>query len=183
MIERNVEGLGWDPTQLGEGGLLTYLYISPVEMNVDDVMERIVDVIGAKGIRRLVVDSLGDVQATSPDEGRFRSYVYSMIQLVAAVGITTYVTLESYAEPVAEHLGISQISYLCDNVLSLRYREVDGEVRRSLSVIKTRGSGHDPRVRAFTIGDRGIEVEEGRPIRRGADRRPRDERQGGGDDR
>ena len=40
---------------------------------------------------------------------------------------------------------------MSDNVVLIRYREADDEVKRSIAVIKTRASGHDPRVRDFTI--------------------------------
>jgi circadian clock protein KaiC len=155
---RNIGNLGMDPTQLDEEGLLTLLYVSPVEMNIDDVMERIVSAVETKGIRRVVVDSLADLEATTTSQERFRSYIYSVLQYLAVNGQTTYMTLESYPSTIASPLSQSQISYLCDNAVSLRYGEVAGEILRTLTVLKTRASGHDPRVRGFTIGDRGITI-------------------------
>ena len=158
MMRRNVMSLGFDVTQLDDGGQLTYLYVSPVELNIDDVMQRVVQIIERNGIRRLGIDSLADMQATASDDNRFRSCIYSMLQLVAAASITTIVTLEAHVEPKDGWLSSSQISYLCDNVFALGYDEVDGKSRRRLVVIKTRGSQHDARVHGFVIDERGVHL-------------------------
>ena len=51
------------------------------------------------------------------------------------------------------------MSYLSDNVLLLT---VDGEerTRRSLRVLKTRGSAHDTRVREVLISSAGLAIQE-----------------------
>jgi circadian clock protein KaiC len=159
MLRRNVTSLGWDVTQFDEGGLLTHLYVSPVEMNIDDVMEKVVALIDTKGIRRIAIDSLADLQATAPDDDRYRSYIYAMMQYFAASTITTYVTLESTTSSTDVPVSSTQVSYLCDNVIILRYSDAVNEVRRSLSVIKTRGSDHHLRVRSFRIRHRGVELD------------------------
>jgi circadian clock protein KaiC len=50
------------------------------------------------------------------------------------------------------------VSYLADNVLLLRYYESDGAMHKALSVFKKRGSRHETTLRAFSIGEKGIEV-------------------------
>jgi circadian clock protein KaiC len=165
MVGLSIASLGFDSARLAEGGLLTHLYVSAVEMNIDDVMERIVTLVEARGIRRLVVDSVADLQATASDESRFHSYIYAMMQYFAAANITTYFTLEGHLRTGDQRLSQAQVSYLCDNVIALDYGETEGEVRRSLSVVKTRASYHDMRVHEFTIGDRGIELQRGHTSR------------------
>jgi circadian clock protein KaiC len=177
MLRRNIGSLGWDAAALDAGGLLTHLYVSPVEMNLDDVMEQIVDVVEAKGIRRLVIDSLDDLQATAPDVERYRSYVYAMMQTFGAASITTFVTLESTVGAIGEPVNPSHVSYLADNVIALHYAETENEIRRSLCVIKTRGSDHDARVRELQIGPRGVTVGAGLSLsERPVGRRPSEDR-------
>jgi circadian clock protein KaiC len=48
------------------------------------------------------------------------------------------------------------VTYLADTVILLRYFEALGQVRRAISVIKKRTSRHEPTIREFRIGDRGL---------------------------
>ena len=46
-----------------------------------------------------------------------------------------------------------------DNVVLLQYLPQDASIRRALTVLKTRASGHQPAVREYTIGHEGITLE------------------------
>ncbi len=48
------------------------------------------------------------------------------------------------------------MSHLSDNVLLLQYIRRDSRIERALTVLKTRGSRHDPEVRSFEISKEGI---------------------------
>ena len=55
------------------------------------------------------------------------------------------------------------ISYLADTMMMLRFFEADGEVRKSIAVIKTRTSDHERTIRELRIDGGGIVI--GAPIR------------------
>jgi circadian clock protein KaiC len=55
------------------------------------------------------------------------------------------------------------ISVTAENVLFLRHIELQGRLRRIISILKMRESGYDPHVREFVIGEDGIRVLE--PLR------------------
>ena len=66
-----------------------------------------------------------------------------------------------FTHEVAELFGATRlsdvgISHLSDNVVVLQYYRAGSEVRRSLTVLKTRGSEHTPEVREFHIGTDGL---------------------------
>ena len=56
----------------------------------------------------------------------------------------------------AEHVSDDAVSPLSDNVLLLSYLKDDDSIKRTMSVIKTRASHHDPPIRQFPIGRDGI---------------------------
>jgi circadian clock protein KaiC len=56
------------------------------------------------------------------------------------------------------------ISTLTDSIILLRYVEMFGEMLRSITVLKMRGSLHDTRLREFTIDGTGMHI--GEPFRR-----------------
>jgi len=43
------------------------------------------------------------------------------------------------------------LTYLADTVILLRYFEAQGKVRRAISVIKKRASGHEDTIREYRI--------------------------------
>src|SRR6195952_2234773 len=56
------------------------------------------------------------------------------------------------------------ISYLSDAVLMLRYFEVQGTVRRALSVVKKRSGQHEKTIREFSLGPHGSNLAPPPPI-------------------
>jgi len=52
----------------------------------------------------------------------------------------------------------TDISYMADNVLVLRYFESRGSVEKAISVFKKRGSAHETTLRKFEITSGGISV-------------------------
>jgi circadian clock protein KaiC len=161
LLRHLVAGFGWDVDELGEGGRLTPIYVSPVELNIDDIVQRMMGVLERRPIRRVVVDSLGDLEAASSDALRFRSCVYSLMQLLSVRGVTTCATYESLVDPDFSSFTRMGASYISDNVVALRYSvgargRPGAHIVRALAVVKTRGSAHDHRIRQMTIGGRGV---------------------------
>jgi circadian clock protein KaiC len=56
---------------------------------------------------------------------------------------------------MAEATG-SGISTLADNIILMRYKEVEKTMTREIVILKTRGTTHERKVRLFEITDRGI---------------------------
>lgn len=165
LMQQIVAGRGWNPKELVEQRRLTPLYVSPVEMNIDDIVRRMLLVLDSRPIKRVVIDSLGDLQMASTDPQRFHSYVYALGQLLAVRGITSYLTSESLVDISYGSSVHSGISYVSDNVIALRYAfenerggGADVLLGRTLAVVKTRGSAHDPHIRRMTIHAHSVDV-------------------------
>ncbi len=152
QLARIASGFGWsfdDPC-------ISVMSRSPVDLYIDEWAYDLLDRIDQVGATRVVVDSLGDLLLASPDKVRFRELLHSLVQRCTRRGISLLFTLE-----VADLFGATRISdvgvsYLSDNVVMLAYYRAGSEVRRSLTVLKTRGSEHTPEVREFHIGRRGM---------------------------
>ena len=94
---------------------------------------------------------------SATDPQRLHDYLYALVQHLAVRTITSVLNFETTGNTIT-HAGMQNaMSYLSDNVLQL---SLDGEnrTRRSLRVIKTRGSAHDTRVREVAIGPGGLSV-------------------------
>lgn len=159
QLQRIVGGFGWDLQEAIASGMLTLLYLSPVGIYIDEVVSMVSGTALTKGAHRVLIDSINDLQAAA-DEARFRDFMYSMTQHLAVNGISAFMTHEVgdlFSTTVLSQFGISHMS---DNVLLLSYVRDEAEVKRSIAVIKTRASAHDPAIRRFTITPQGIRIGE-----------------------
>jgi hypothetical protein len=53
-----------------------------------------------------------------------------------------------------------QVSFLTDDILSQRYVEIEGELRKALVVVKMRGSAHSREFRTYELTATGVQLKE-----------------------
>ncbi len=154
QLERVAQGFGWSFAT----GEVNLMYRSPVDLYIDEWVYSLLDTIDETGAKRVVVDSLGDLRAATPDVSRFREYTYSLLQRCSRQGVGVMMTFE-----VPELFGFTQLSergssHLSDNVVLLQYQPGESGIRRTLTVLKTRAGMHDTRMREFVISEKGIRL-------------------------
>jgi circadian clock protein KaiC len=156
QLIRTIRGLGADLEQLQAQGL-DLVYASPVELQIDSIIVDMFRRIENGGVRRLVVDAIGDLASAATDTQRLHDYLYALVQHFAVRTITSVLNLETMGNTISSHGMQNAMSYLSDNVLQL---SVDGEerTRRTMRVLKTRGSAHDTRVREVEISSAGLRI-------------------------
>lgn len=135
---------------------------SPVDVYLDELIYELLDRVEEVGARRVVVDSYTDLVRVSPDPTRLAEFTYSLVQRCARRGISlmmTYETVELFGISRISDYGISNIS---DNVLFLQYLPDGTEMKRAISVLKSRGTAPAMGLREFTISSAGIEL--GEPV-------------------
>jgi circadian clock protein KaiC len=151
-------GLGWDLPAFEARGLLTLVYVSPVELSTDRFLDRARQEVEKRGARRAVLDSLTSMALGVPSDRRFKELVYAVGKHFRALGVTLNMNME-----VADLLGAAQlsghgVSFAADNVIQLKYVEIGGRLERGLSVLKARGVRHATDVRRLSVEKDGVEV-------------------------
>jgi len=152
QLSRIVDGFGWS---LDEDNV-HLMYRAPVDFYLDEWVYDLLDTASRVGARRILIDSLSDLQWASPDEVRFREFVYSLLNRCSRLGISVMMTYE-----VSQLYGANQVSevgasHLSDNVVLLRFMSEGSQVKRAITVLKTRASAHRPEIREFQITREGI---------------------------
>jgi circadian clock protein KaiC len=104
----------------------------------------------------VLIDSLGDLVFAAGDESRYREYLYSLVQRCSRQGVSLLMTFELPDLFQVTRLSEMGVSHVSDNVVLLQYLRQPDAIRRTLTVIKTRASLHQPQVREFTITPKGI---------------------------
>lgn len=134
------------------------MYQSPVEMQLDGIATRLFARIRSGKVKRVVIDALGDLERISVDRQRFSNVIYALTQWFAAENVTCFMTYE--LTDLFEVHGISdqQISNMSDNLLLLRFQP-GPELKRTLRIIKTRGSAHDSHEHQIHITNEGLMIE------------------------
>jgi circadian clock protein KaiC len=156
QLARIVNRFGWsidDPH-------VTMMDRSPVGMYIDELIYELLEGVEKVGARRLVVDSLNDLIAAAPDPTRLREFVYSLVQRCARLDVSlmfTYETTELFRITRLSEFGMSHIA---DNVVLLQHIQSGAEMKRALSVLKTRASRSNNFIREFQITPEGIQLGE-----------------------
>jgi hypothetical protein len=79
---------------------------------------------------------------------------------MTGVGITVLMTVEVIENYNELRFSPHAISFLTHDIVLQRYVEIEGELRRIITVIKTRGRKHSSDLRAYEVTDKGIVVGE-----------------------
>jgi circadian clock protein KaiC len=141
-----------------QGGSLRMIYLRPLDLSVDETLQEILDAVRTTGAKRLVIDSLaGFEMALAPGfRSDFRESLYRMIVSLTGIGITILSTLEMVESFTELPFSSYSISFLTDDIIRLRYIEVEGHLRKILIVVKMRGGGHSKEIREYEITTDGV---------------------------
>ncbi|VVB90203.1 Circadian clock protein kinase KaiC [uncultured archaeon] len=157
-MKRNAKTLGWDFEELEKKGLVQFLFFPPALFHADEHALLIKEIIEKNSINRVFFDGIEDLVTPIPDVIKRRDYVHSLIDHFSSMGITTLMTNEIPELFGNIRLTLETLSGSVDSVVLLRQVEVEGHLRKALSIVKSRGSDHDKEIREYEITDRGIKV-------------------------
>jgi circadian clock protein KaiC len=140
QLARSLRGLGADVEDAKRRGL-QLLYASPVELQVDRVIVSLFESIQRAGIRRVVIDAVGELVSAASDPQRLHDYLYALVQHFTVRGITSLLLFETTGggpDSWFEANGvIGRFSYMSDNIIIL------STASRRLSIVKSRATLHD----------------------------------------
>jgi circadian clock protein KaiC len=137
---------------------LTIQHIAPVEVDLDQIGTFVRAQLEGGDVKRVVIDSLAELEFAARDTDRLPGYVWALGGFVRAAGGTTIFTNEMAALGSGNDLG--GLSFIFNNVFFMRYVEIDATLRRGLSVLKMRQSSHANGLLEFEIGAAGVEFGE-----------------------
>ena len=148
--------------QMVQEGSVAVVESRMLDLTVDELIDELQDTLQRTGATRLVIDSLSEFSLFMAPEfhADLRQAVFRMLAVIAKHGVTTMVTTGLDDVFTELRFGQSNVSYLTDAVVALRYAEVGGSLRKFMSVIKVRGCGHSHDFREYKITDQGLEIDE-----------------------
>lgn len=142
-----------------DSGALEIMWQAPAEHVLDALADRLLKEVRRRNIRRLLIDGLlGFDKALHlrPIEPFFSA----LVRELRNAGVTTICTAEA-PEIIGPTITtrLSGLSDVTDNHILLRFVETGATLHRLLSILKLRDSEFDHRVRLFSIGSTGIDLD------------------------
>ncbi|HTS46709.1 MAG TPA: ATPase domain-containing protein [Bryobacteraceae bacterium] len=144
-----------------ENGSILVEQIDPAELSPGEFAARVRHSVEHQGARMIVIDSLNGYLAAMPQEEFLTLQMHELLSYLNEQGVVTILVLAQHG--VFELENSVDLSYMADAIILLRFFEARGEVRKAVSVVKKRSSGHERTIRELEIvPDAGIRV--GRPL-------------------
>lgn len=120
-------------------------------------MVRIMHAAKKVNAKRVVMDSISALFPPYQDEAIVRRELYKIAAFLKSIGMTTILTSERVSEdgPIGR-FGVEE--FVSDNVIILRNMCVDEIRRRTIEILKYRGTTHQKGEYPFTITPEGIKI-------------------------
>ena len=157
QLVRNAEAWGMDFAKMQEEGKLRVVNQYPHAMPMEDHLVSMQTIIEEFKPNRVAVDSLSALERVFTLRS-FREFVISLTSRLKKDEITGLFTSTTQSLLGGGSVTEKHISTLTDSIILLRYVEFEGEMRRSITVLKMRGSPHEHEIREFTIDEHGMHI-------------------------
>src|SRR5450432_4037268 len=140
---------------------LEVVYLRPLDLSIDETLLELQNAVRRVGASRAVIDSLSGLElALAPTfRADFRESLYRMMGALTGLGVTVMATVELADSYTDLRFSPQGIAFLTDVIIIQRYVEIDGQLRRVMSVVKVRASNHSKDLREYEIAaDGGIVI-------------------------
>jgi len=151
--------LGIDLQQMQDSGALSVAWQPTTEGLLDGLGARLLRLVEEKGIKRLFIDSLSGMTRVSTNPARITDFYSALMNELRARGVTVFATWEMHDLFGSEVSSpASELSSIADNLMLMRFFEIQSELRRTLSILKVRDSFYDPSLLEVVIRDQAVDL-------------------------
>ena len=144
-------GLGMDLDPYLDSGVIQLEQVDPAELSPGEFIYRIRRGVDEKKWRIVVIDSLNGLMNSMSEEQALTVQLHELLSYLNQVGVASFMVLAQHGLLGAAMTSPTDVSYLTDNVLLLRYFEAAGEVRQAISVVKRRSGPHERSIRELRL--------------------------------
>ncbi len=165
-IRDNLRGFGWDVAAWESDGLWAFVdatrsldgaSIQAGSYDLEALLARIRATVNRLGATRIVIDSLDGLFEQFNRDVHFRNELQRVITRLSDLRVTTLLTTERDSEYGApSRRGVEE--FLTDNLILLRNVLTDEKRRRTVEIVKFRGTSHGTGEFGFSVNGSGISV-------------------------
>jgi circadian clock protein KaiC len=142
-----------------EEGTLSVVQVEPLRFSPDEFALRVRREVEERGARIVMIDGISGYRLTLAGDDLV-TQLHGLGRYLKNMGVTVLFINE--VEGITGDFRATEVgvSYLCDNLIFLRYLEVYGELRKAIGVLKKRVGDFGKALREMQITDQGIRVGE-----------------------
>jgi circadian clock protein KaiC len=165
-IRDNVRGFGWDIAAWEAANSWAFVdatrsldgtTMQAGSYDLSALLARIEAAVNRSGAARVVIDSLDRLFDQFSEDVHFRNELHRVIGGLADLGVTTVLTTERVSDYGAlSRRGVEE--FVTDNLILLRNVLTAEKRRRTIEIVKFRGTGHGTGEFGFSINGSGINV-------------------------
>jgi len=154
-------GIGMPVDERAADGTLAIEAVEPVTISPDEFAHAVREEVETHGTQFVMIDGISGYRLSMrSDDDDIVTELHSLCRYLKNMGVTT-VLLDDVSNITGNtEVTSHQISYLADNVIMLRYLEVDSELKKAVGVLKKRASDFERSLRSFEITADGIQIGE-----------------------
>ncbi|MDB5841496.1 MAG: protein kinase, partial [Herminiimonas sp.] len=146
--------------RLVQSGQVAVVENRSMDLSVEQLLDDLINTVQRTQATRVVIDSLSELGLYFAPEFKqdFRESVFRILSALAKTGASVVVTLGLEDRFTDMRFSHSDISFLTDAVIVMRYVEVEAQLKKLISVVKVRGSAHSHDLRQYEITEKGLEL-------------------------
>ncbi|MCK4815018.1 response regulator, partial [bacterium] len=156
-IIRYAAGFGWDFETFVDAGFLKLISIES-SCCIGEVAQILRTEIENANADRIFMDCITGLAHKFHNKNELLELIKSFVKYFKSNSVTSIFTNENLDILGNTKTTEEVLSFMLDSVISVRYVEIDSEIKRAISVVKMKGSDHDKRIREFVINEGGIEI-------------------------
>lgn len=154
--------VGLPVEQMVEKGHLRFEAVEPLLYHPDQFAASVRNEVEEAGTTMVMIDSLSGYQQSMAGEN-LQARVHALCRYLVNMGVTVVLVNEVFTITGSQaRVTEYGLSYVADNIIMLRYIELDGELRKTIGVLKKRTGSFEKALREFDITSDGLQV--GRPL-------------------
>jgi circadian clock protein KaiC len=142
-------GLGLDLERVRAEGELSWIDLSPTTLSPGEFVDKVKRMVSS-GTRTVVIDSLNSYIASMPGEQALLLHMHELLAYLGNEGIFTILIMAQHGL-VGDTQVPLDLSFMADTIVLLRYFEAEGEVRKAISVLKSRAGRHETTIREYHL--------------------------------
>jgi circadian clock protein KaiC len=159
-ICRKAANLGLKLDQQIADGSVEVLWQSLTDTLLDDIGYRLLGAVRRRGVKRLFVDGIDAIEQSSIYPARLAPFLAALANALRDEGVTTIFTSEIPQLVGGEaEIAFGAVSAVAENIMLLRYIELESALRRVFSLVKVRESDFDATLRELSITSKGFDLQ------------------------
>lgn len=157
LIIKRSESINVPVKKMIDKGYLKVESIEPLSYSPDEFSKMVRNDVEENDTKFVLIDSIGGYGMAVREENTLER-LHSLTVYLQNMGVTTFLINETQSITGTLEATNIHASYLADNIIFLRYLEMNGELQKAIGVLKKRLSDFEKSIRRFHITKEGIQV-------------------------